>query len=202
MKRILFDVGANDGSRWLDALAADQDNTLVFMFEPTPRLCGVIRERYKHLKNWTLVEKAVSNYEGMSTFNIAGHADWGCSSLMIFREDRTSTWPSNRTDLNFTDSIDVEVTTLERFLNSNPTITHIDYLHIDAQGSDLNVLKGLKEYISIVKHGQMEAAYNAPLYTHSPSHIECVEWLENKKFTTEIHNANHECDIYFHNTIL
>jgi FkbM family methyltransferase len=200
MKKILFDIGANNGNQWLNELAIDQENTFVFMFEPTPYLCGVILEKYKHLKNWILVEKAVSNYKGISQFNIAGHADWGCSSLMSFRQEREQTWPSDRTDLNFTDTLDVEVTTLAEFLNDNPWVTHIDYLHIDAQGSDLNVLKGLGDFIDIVKQGQIEAAFNAPLYTDSPTHTECIEWLEAKGFTAEVRNANHECDIYFSNT--
>jgi len=201
MKKILFDVGANNGSQWYNTLAADQNNTFVFMFEPTPYLCDVITEKYSHLKNWTLIQKAVSDYEGISQFNIAGHADWGCSSLMTFREERVHTWPSDRTDLNFTDSIDVEVITLESFLKNNPEITHIDYLHVDAQGSDLNVLKGLGSYINIVAAGTIEAAFNAPLYDNSPTHTECIDWLKEKGFVSEIHNANHECDIAFTNTM-
>lgn len=197
MKRILFDVGANNGDQWLNTLAADQDNTIVFMFEPTPRMCDIITEKYKNLKNWTLIQKAVSNYDGVSQFNIAGHGDWGCSSLMNFREERKETWPDNRTDLNFTANIEVDVITLEGFLKDNPEITYIDYLHIDAQGSDLNVLKGLGSYINIVKTGVIEAAYNAPLYDNSPSYTECVEWLHSQGFSTEIRNANHECDIAF-----
>lgn len=201
MKKILFDVGANDGSKWLDTLSRDQETTFVYMFEPTPALQEVIKQRYEHLKNWTLVEKAVSNYRGVSKFNIAGHYDWGCSSLLEFNQDRINTWPSNRTDshgdLHFTDSIDVEVITLADFLDNNLDITHIDYLHVDTQGSDLNVLKGMEKYIQIVNVGQIEAAYNAPLYDGSPSYIECKEWLEQNNFLADIVNMNHECDIIF-----
>ncbi len=197
MKRILFDVGANNGSQWFNELSNDQENTHVYMFEPTPYLCGVIKQNYSHLKNWALIEKAASNYTGVSTFNIAGHVDWGCSSLMAFREERKETWPADRHDLNFTDSIEVEVITLETFLINNPDITYIDYLHVDAQGSDLNILKGLGDYINIVKQGAIEAAYNAPLYVNSPTHIECIQWLEERGFSTEVRNANHECDIIF-----
>jgi len=197
MKRFLFDVGANNGSQWFNELSNDQENTYVYMFEPTPYLCNIIKQKYSNLRNWTLIEKAVSNYIGISTFNIAGQADWGCSSLMEFREERKKTWPVDRHDLNFTDSIKTEVITLETFLKSNPDITHIDYLHVDAQGSDLNILKGLGDYISIVKQGVIETAYHAPLYINSPTHTECLQWLEERDFITEIRNANHECDILF-----
>lgn len=197
MKKVLFDVGANNGSRWFNELSADQENTLVYMFEPTPYLCEVIRKSYAHLKNWVLIDKAVSNYEGKSKFNVAGHYDWGCSSLLTFREDVKETWPKDRSDFNFTETIEVEVTTLNSFVKNNPSITHINYLHIDAQGSDLDVLKGSSDILHMIQMGQIEAAYNAPLYVGSPTHNECVSWLQENNFEANVVNANHECDILF-----
>lgn len=197
MKRILFDVGANNGSRWFKELSSDQENTIVYMFEPTPYLCQMIKKSYSHLKNWFLIEKAVSNYEGISKFNIAGHFDWGSSSLLNFRDDIKQTWPKNRVDLNFTDSIEVEVITLNSFVKNNPDITHINYLHVDAQGSDLNVLKGSSDILHLIEMGQIEAAYNAPVYVGSPTHNECLSWLQANNFNASVINANHECDIIF-----
>jgi len=196
-KTILFDIGANNGNKWYRNLVEDQENTYVYMFEPTPYLCEVIKQSYSHLKNWTLIEKAVSNYEGSSRFNIAGHRDWGCSSLFNFREDIKFTGPEDRTDFNFTEVIDVEVITLNTFIKNNPQITHISYLHIDAQGSDLNVLKGSSNFLNIVEKGQIEAANSAPLYNESPSYQECINWLQNNNFNAEALNLSHECDIIF-----
>jgi hypothetical protein len=105
-KRILFDVGANDGSRWFYELIKDQENTYVFMFEPTPYLCNIIKEKYKNLKNWFLINKAASNYNGKTTFNIAGHHDWGCSSLLEFRDDVDKTWyPHDPSHFKFNDGV-------------------------------------------------------------------------------------------------
>jgi FkbM family methyltransferase len=200
--RILFDVGANNGSRWYEDLSRDQTNTFVYMFEPTPELCDIIKAKYQHLKNWLLIETAVSNYEGIATFNIAGHYDWGCSSLFNFKEDIKDTWPKERVapsgDLHFTKQIEVNVTTLKTFIKNHPEITAIDYLHVDTQGSDLNVLKGLGEYISIVRIGNIEAALEAPLYDESPTKDECVKWIESNGFRVEsISGGPHECDINF-----
>ena len=90
----LFDIGANNGDQWFNTLTQDQDNNFVYMFEPTPYLCSIIKSKYQNLKNWVLIEKAVSNFEGKTTFNIAGHSDWGCSSLFEFSEDLIETWPN------------------------------------------------------------------------------------------------------------
>ena len=196
--RILFDIGANNGSRWFHELSLNQENTYVYMFEPTPYLCDVIKEKYKHLKNWFLIEKAVSNYNGKTTFNIAGHHDWGCSSLLEFKEDVDKTWyPHDPSHFKFNDSIEVDVITLESFLNKT-NIPYIDYLHVDAQGSDLNVLKGLGYKINIVSKGVIEASSSAPLYKGSPTKGECISWLENHGFTKiKIIHDNQECDIEF-----
>lgn len=199
-KTILFDVGANDGSAWLSHLNADQNNTLVYMFEPTPSLCSSIKNRYAGLKNWSLIEKAVSSFDGKATFNVQGIDNGGCSSLLAFSKDLAEKYPSTSLwALKHTHSIEVEVITLNYFLKQNPEIDHIDYLHIDAQGSDLNVLKGCSEYIDIVEKGQIEAAYNAPMYEGSPSYIECVDWLESKGFKVKVEFSGNaeECDIKF-----
>jgi FkbM family methyltransferase len=203
MKVILFDLGANNGSRWFDILSSDQENTYVYMFEPTPQLCEVIKNKYKGLKNWTLIESAVSNYDGKALFNIAGHYDWGCSSLYNFRDDVNITWPIDRKDFHFTEKIEVDVITLNTFLLQNPEITHINYLHVDTQGSDLNVLKGCSNYLNYIKKGNIEAALEAPLYDKSPTKDECVKWLIQNEFIIDaINGGPHECDIFFHNKSL
>jgi FkbM family methyltransferase len=198
--KILFDVGANSGTRFFEELKHDQTNTKLFMFEPTPYLIGLLKEKYKNLNNWQLEEYAVSNFNGEAKFKVAGQWDWGCSSLMNFREDIKQTWPVSRVtgDLKVTEIIKVKVKTLKQFLIENPSIDKIDFLHIDTQGSDLNVLKGLEEYIKIVDAGQMEAAYNAPLYDNSPSKDECIEFLQKNNFKIlKIDGGPHECDIHF-----
>lgn len=203
MKTILFDLGANNGSRWYDTLVSDQENIHVYMFEPTPQLCKIIEEKYKTLKNWTLIQKAVSNFDGKTTFNVAGHYDWGCSSLYNFRNDVNITWPNDRKDFHFTEKIEVEVISLNSFLLNNPQIQYIDYLHVDTQGSDLNVLKGCSKYLNYIKRGNIEAALEAPLYDKSPTKDECIEWLTNNGFIIDsVTGGPHECDIFFYNKSL
>jgi len=202
----LFDIGANNGDQWFNTLTQDQDNNFVYMFEPTPYLCSIIKSKYQNLKNWVLIEKAVSNFEGKTTFNIAGHADWGCSSLFEFKEDLTETWPVKSRcgpngDFHFTDKIEVDVITLNSFLKENPQIDKIDYLHIDAQGSDLNILKGASNYLNKIEKGSIEASCTAKLYKESVTKDECIEWLKLNGFKIDFfigdENYGDEIDIIF-----
>lgn len=55
--KYLFDIGANNGDLCLNTLKQNQDNNFVYMFEPTPHLCSIIRSKYQDLKNWILIEK-------------------------------------------------------------------------------------------------------------------------------------------------
>lgn len=184
--RIFFDVGANNGSSSIKEAEADP-NTTVYAFEPTPHLINIIEAQTAHLPNYILTKKAVSDYEGKATFNIAGMADWGCSSLLTFSPHSKTQWrskPWGYGDHNFqvTETIEVDVIRLDNFVQQH-NITSIDYLHIDTQGSDLKVLQGLAKLISIVKAGVMEAASREEiLYLGQNTLVECIEFLNTNNF--------------------
>ncbi len=161
--KVVFDVGANNGNDTIP-LAKNNKNITVYAFEPTPELFSLLCEKTKDTPNYKITNKAVSNYNGKSTFYISGKADWGCSSLNQFNDNLDKTW-SGRTDFCVTDTIEVDVITLKNFIIDN-NIDTIDYLHVDAQGNDLEVLYGLEEYIKIVKEGviEMPICHDTKLY--------------------------------------
>lgn len=186
--KIIFDVGANNGSSTIH-LAQNDKNTIVFAFEPTPEMVNVIQSKIEGLDNYVLISKAVSNYNGKSVFNVAGNWDWGCSSLLQFSEKSQTDWPG-RTDFSVTNTIEVEVIKLEDFIIENK-IPKIDYLHIDTQGSDLNVLIGLGEYKKIVLEGTMEAGtVDDVLYVGQNKLNECVRFLLSNGFSIFDINKN------------
>ncbi len=156
--KIVFDIGANNG---MSTLHLAKEGATVHAFEPVPEMCDEIIKNSKGIENYTLIQKAVSNFNGNAVFNVAGQRDWGCSSLNEFSDNLGETWPE-RDDFVITEKINVEVIRLDKFIEDNG-ITVIDYLHCDAQGSDLLVLDGLGKYISIVKEGVIEVSANKNL---------------------------------------
>ena len=198
MKRILFDVGANNGStsvQW-----ANDKNNIVYAFEPTPEMYLQIESRTNGVDNYILTKKAVSDYNGVATFNVAGNADWGCSSLLKFSDKSQTEWPG-RTEFYVTKEIEVEVIRLDSFVKEN-NIDKIDYLHVDTQGSDLKVLQGLGEYLNIVSEGVIEAANKEDiLYYGQCTKDECISFLENNGFIiTRVEsndNQSNEVNIFF-----
>lgn len=199
MPKIYFDVGANDGNSGISFLRNDN---IVYGFEPTPRMINIIKNKVGNNPNYHLIPVAVSNVEGKAKFKISGQADWGCSSLCTFNDNLDKTWPG-RTDFKLTEEIEVDVITLETFINKE-NITEIEFLHVDVQGKDLEVLIGLGSKLNIVKAGVIEMPtshanklYKDQIYTES----DAIEFLGKNNFKIDRIESNdrfrNEVNIYF-----
>ena len=198
-ERVIFDVGANNGSSSVH-LAIENPTHLIFAFEPTPEMIKIIQSKIEGLDNYVIIPKAVSDYDGTAEFNVAGNWDWGCSSLLNFSNKSQTEWPG-RTDFHVTYKLNVDVIRLDTFIKEN-LINKIDYLHIDTQGSDLNVLKGLGEYLHIVNEGTMEAGTSDDiLYEGQNKLSDCIKFLLLNRFKVVDVNSNdifcHEVNIVF-----
>ncbi len=180
--RLHVDVGANEG----DCInyARFEPNTFVLAFEPVPKLCEKMRTNTTHLKNFHLVESAVSNFNGKSILNISPesqYGDYSCSSLLEFSDKSKTDWPG-REDFKVIDNIQVDVIRLDDFIIEN-SITKIDFLKIDTQGHDLKVLQGCGQFLPIVHMGTMEAgAKDDILYKQQNTEEESIKFLESNGF--------------------
>jgi len=153
--KTLIEVGAFDGS---DSLTYHNNGYTVYTFEPKKDLFDNLVEKTKHLTNYTVIPKAVSLNNGITKFNICKSG--GASSILPFRPDHEliKTWSENRTDIHYSGvSYDVETIRLDTFIEQNNMHdTIIDFLHIDAQGVDLDCLKSVGKYIKNVRAGVLE----------------------------------------------
>jgi len=197
---IIFDVGANDGKTFTHLL--NNINTKVYAFEPTLELINSIKTWCHNYPNFYLIECAVAEEEGFFDLNVAGHHDWGCTSLLEFNEGLDKTWPG-RKDFFVSHKQKTKVIRLDSFIKDNKEIIEIDYLHIDTQGMDLKVLKSLGNYISIVKEGCLETSTkeNVSLYKNQHTLTDCLEFLEKNNFLISgiqsNDSFNNEVNVYF-----
>lgn len=171
----IFDVGANNGNS-----TNNKNGDIIHAFEPTPYLL----EKYlypRQCESYIVIPKAVSNFDGVADFHIAGQRDWGCSSLNKFESNLHETWPG-RTDFKVTQTIQIEVIRLDTYIKST-NITQVDWLHCDTQGNDLKVLQSFGEYINILKGGVVEGYKQNPLYCNIDNSVEnIVCFLESNNF--------------------
>ena len=172
----ILDVGANDGFHGI-IFAFLNPHIKVYAFEPLKGLKKEILNNVKKvqlsfnikLKNYKLINHAVSDFNGYRPFNLTHaiasssllnpkrklHSQWTNSKDLLFIKDVSKQFSINK-------RLKVKVITLKKFCDEN-NVNNILYLHVDAQGADLRVLKGLKNYRRKIHKGVIEVAKNKKL---------------------------------------
>lgn len=121
----------------------------VYVFEPHPQIFQEIKKRY----NFNSYELAVSNTTGRANFNaidIDGN-EYGNSGISSLRDGLTTD------KKNFID-VDVEMIRMDEFIKNN-AISEIDFLKIDVEGMNYEVLEGFGDELRKVKVIQTEGEY-------------------------------------------
>jgi len=173
MKRVKNVIGSNYNLEFLQEALEDK-NLLVYSFEPNPKIVKQCITNNIIPNNYNLIEKAVSNKKGKFKFNISNDSYSVFSSLNKIKRKNNL----------FFENIFVETITMKDFIELEK-IKEIEYLHIDSQGSDLDVLKGFGSKIDIVKEGVCESM--APdldwtLYENQSSFEDFQEFFFSKGF--------------------
>jgi FkbM family methyltransferase len=147
---VKLDVGlsynAPQSQSWL---SREDAGLMVFGFEPNPesvafltRKNNQIQHRYIEEGRFVIQPCALSSVSEPTTMKFyVSNNDCGTSSL----------YPNDETRLGkIKEVIDVPVYSLKMFFDGFPwdRFQYIDYLKIDAQGSDLNILKSAGSYLS------------------------------------------------------
>ena len=194
----IFDIGANDGLDGL-GLALSNPHINVYAFEANPYMVEEIIKNKKKIEiffnlkidNYEIFNKAIADFNGVADFFISEYDL--CSSLLKFKFIDTKI------------KISCEVITLEKFC-SQKKIDNIIYLHVDTQGSDLKVLKGLFTYKKKVHTGVIETAIKKEdiLYEGGSSYNEVKQFFKKWNFEiikTEFNTFDKkEINVYFSNS--
>jgi len=174
-QRHIFDVGAFNGTDGI-ALALKNSNIMVHAFEANPEMIKKIRllknkieKRIgKKINNYSFYNYAVSNVSKISTFYIAKNPT--VSSLSKFSKNIDLTWPGYKdAHCHVVKKIKIKTITLKEFCKKK-SIKFINYLHVDTQGNDLKVLKGLGPMIKKVQEGKIESAISDKLKLYENNH--------------------------------
>ena len=202
IENVRIDVGANSGDN--TEVLAEGDRYAVLAFEPVTYLFTRLRERFRGRNNIVIFPFVVTNSLGFKIFNVATESDGGASSLFDknavlqdleqYKNDPQFGSPWAYQEL-------VPSIRLQDIIELY-SIVSIDFLHIDAQGSDLDVFKSLGPQVSRVKAGRMEVSYNLELYKGTNNrYSDAKEFLETCGYTVEIeymHQNETEADLKFY----
>lgn len=190
IKHIKIDIGlsynAPNSQRWLER----EKDLLIFAFEPNPRSVKAILSpdnKKQHPghgdvlninyinKNIYIIPVALGNIQNTELNFYITEGDEGCSSIYEPKVDI----------FKIKEIIKVPIFTLADFFMLLPdNIKYIEYIKIDAQGSDLDIIKGGGDYIS-------EKVVYVTLEPESGAYNGCNNTFENMKNYMELIGFKH-----------
>jgi len=142
MKKILIYVGVNKGYG-LYTLLTKNKYDLVYGFEPDPELYKDITKLFSPYSFIKLINSACSASTGTSKLYITKNR---CSTSLA-EPNKEAFDPRCGDGIDVIDSIEVNTINLFDFICQN-NIQEIEYLVLDTQGNDLNILKTLTPLIN------------------------------------------------------
>ncbi|MEY4961561.1 MAG: hypothetical protein RLZZ249_258 [Actinomycetota bacterium] len=200
---VIVDVGGNNGGFAIPASRLNPSSRVISI-EPIEALASEMQRLSEGfgLKNLEVVRSAIGPQNGQAVINISSKGDWGTSSLLNFNNEALTKDPywKSRSDLSFDAEQMTPVQTLENLCTSRG-ISRIDFLKIDAQGMDLQVLQssGTVE----IAAGMLEApsSRRISLYQNEPDLRDCLNFLDQKGFDIEYIKPNdpacNEFNVFF-----
>lgn len=204
-EKVVLDVGANIGDFGLEVARRNPD-IKVHLIEPIPELVQKIEHIAKKdkLKNVEIHELCLATTNGKGYLNIINES-LSSSSILEFNKDinKDPFW-KRRKYLAFNHTrCEVQTSTLETLIEKN-NIENIDFIKVDTQGLDVDILKSAGEKLYTISAGMLEAPTTkfTKLYEGETYDLQsALNWLTNNNF--EImkikpnDSANNECNIFF-----
>ena len=169
----IIEIGGYDGYNTQKYLN-ENDDVCIWVFEPNPIMATELRRKFASNNKIIIIEKAVTDYTGKSKFNILNNQN-SCSLHTLTEYGKSST------TLKFKNEIEVDTIRMDTFIE-NYNIDTIDFLHCDAQGSDLSILNSFGDKLSILKHGVVEANNSVRLYDVDNTTKSILKFLSNNDF--------------------
>ncbi len=205
MNLTVIDIGASYGlfSNFIANLSKSNINSHsidVFAVEPIPTIAAQIRQR----SNLFVINKAILNSARIPASGFLKLKVMKNSELSTFQEINpkidSDLWESHIQSLIIESEILVPCISLENLIKEF-SIESVDFLKIDTQGNDLEVLLSAGHKISIIKSCVLEFPYSkeSAIYSQEKDVIEGIVILE--KFglipVRIVPNGAGECNVFF-----
>ena len=184
-KKIGFDVGACKG----ESIPKFKGFDKIYAFEPAPYVFDILTKKYKNDSRIECHQIAISDEDSYRSFNYHNH--YGYSSFLEIDKEGEFAKKCQEEDPGFDDVtlvFDVQTKRLDTFMRENH-IEHIDFLKIDTQGTDLNVIKSLGKMINKVDNIEAEI-HIKPLYKNSFHKEEIIDFMEKNNFNLILEEEN------------
>jgi FkbM family methyltransferase len=174
-RRIWIDVGAHQGEQTFPYASVDR-TLLVYAFEPNLRAASRIMGR---LRNYVVLPIAVAGEDGSAELQLNAYEQ--SSSLLPPDDVGVKAWVTEQ-EFKVVGAVTVPTMRLDTFLNG-AGIDAVDFLKVDAQGLDLEVVKSAGDRLRDVAKVQLEATTASyRQYAGAPDRAAIVEFMQSKGF--------------------
>jgi len=190
---VIFDIGACEGEdsiRYSNLFQAAK----VYSFEPLPDNYNKCLRNFSKASNRIKVfQMALSSSNGSATFYVSsGNPDGVNQSEWDYGNKSSSLYPPdssyNKLEwLKFEKEIEVETQTIS-FFCENQSITQIDFIHMDVQGAEIDVLKGAGNMLTSIKAIWLEVE-NVSMYKGQPLKRDVELFMKRANFIKVIDTA-------------
>tara|TARA_B100000035_G_scaffold248980_1_gene217751 strand:+ start:49 stop:765 length:717 start_codon:yes stop_codon:yes gene_type:complete len=169
---IFFDVGSHMGT-YTDLVLKNNPDLKAYLFEPQTDVYNKVKTKYQNKKNIKIFNLGISDQEITREININMHDL--TSSFSNFNEEskylkfKAKLYGTTIDNMNYKKE-KVKTILLDDFI-LNENLNSIDLIKIDTEGHELEVLKGLKKKIGIVKNILIEFHHRDVFSDYKPSEI-------------------------------
>jgi FkbM family methyltransferase len=208
LNRTVLDIGASYGlfANFIANLSTELENSSsirVFAVEPIPHISAKIGER----RNLKVIQAAIVAFEGMPStgtkdFNIMKNTELS-TFLQVNPNLDSNIWKDYISSLQVVEVMQVPCVTLKSLMVEN-RIAKVDFIKIDTQGTDLEVLLSASAEISNILSCALEFPYSTEnaIYSNEKSLLEGIEILGGLGFVLMrvVPNGGGECNAFFRNS--
>ncbi|MDD2934519.1 MAG: FkbM family methyltransferase [Methylotenera sp.] len=171
---LVLDVGANQGQygKMLRNLGYKGE---IISFEPVRSAYEKLKESTEKDNLWKVFKLGLSDKKGVTQINVFKSSVF--SSLLKPNEFGQNSF--KKMEQSVTEEIDLD--TLDNFLNANHIKNKRIFLKMDTQGHDLNVFFGTRNSIATIVGIQSEISFQ-PIYENMPNYHESLKEYEGAGF--------------------
>jgi FkbM family methyltransferase len=185
---VVIDIGCRWG--FADQFPLDASDLRVYGFDPDPEECARLQDLYQG-KPVRIFPVGLSGKTETRTLHQTHQP--ACSSLLPPIEDLTRNYPALGCARKISESKVNTVTLSAWALSEN--VRWADYLKVDTQGSELEILKGGEALIRSARALEIEVEFN-PIYQGQPIYSDIDLYLRSLgfvlwKFTNLVHYSKH-----------
>jgi len=209
MNRTVVDIGASVGlfASYIARQSTKSngvESVEVFALEPIPESAAKIT----NLPNLRVIQKAVLSAasipnSGTKLLNLMTETELS-SFLEVNPEIDKTLWGYHLPGLKFDSKLSVECITLESLIQEY-SLKRIDFLKIDTQGTDLEVLTSAGKEISKIMSCVLEFPYfgKSAIYSNETDLLQGIEILKKYNFfpVRIVPNGAGECNVFFLNSL-